>query len=156
MAQTLSHKIIGAHLLKGDPVPGNEVTLRVDQTLTQDSTGTMVYLQLDALEPDAIRTDLSIAYIDHNLMQAGYENADDHAFIKSVCKKYGIHYVKPGGGICHQVHLERFAKPGATLIGSDSHTPTAGGIGAIAIGAGGLDIALGMATGEYTLTMPKI
>lgn len=156
MAESLARKILADHLIKGEMIPGEEITIRVDQTLTQDSTGTMVYLQLDALEPEKIRTDLSIAYVDHNLMQAGFENADDHAFIKSVCKKYGIKYVKPGGGICHQVHLERFAKPGATLIGSDSHTPTAGGIGSIAIGAGGLDIALGMATGEYTLTMPRI
>lgn len=156
MEQTLAHKIIKAHLLKGELAPGSEITLRVDQTLTQDSTGTMVYLQLDALEPDKIRTDLSVAYVDHNLMQAGFENADDHAFIQSVCKKYGIKYVKPGGGICHQVHLERFAIPGTTLIGSDSHTPTAGGMGSLAIGAGGLDVALGMATGEYTLTMPRI
>ena len=156
MAETLARKILASHLLEGELIPGREITIRVDQTLTQDSTGTMVYLQLDALAPDAIRTDLSVAYIDHNLMQAGFENADDHAFIRSVCEKYGIRYVKPGGGICHQVHLEQFAKPGTTLIGSDSHTPTAGGAGAIAIGAGGLDIALGMATGEYTLTMPKI
>lgn len=156
MRETLAHKIIREHLLHGEMTPGTEITIRVDQTLTQDSTGTMVYLQLDALNPPAINTELSVAYIDHNLMQAGFENADDHAFIKSVAEKYGILYVKPGGGICHQVHLEEFAKPGKTLIGSDSHTPTAGGMGSIAIGAGGLDIALGMATGEYTLTMPKI
>lgn len=156
MRDTLAQKIIREHLIQGEMTPGNEITIKVDQTLTQDSTGTMVYLQLDALNPESIKTDLSVAYIDHNLMQAGFENADDHAFIKSVCKKYGIRYVKPGGGICHQVHLEEFAKPGITLIGSDSHTATAGGIGAIAIGAGGLDIALGMATGTYTLTMPKI
>ncbi len=156
MRETLAHKIIREHLLQGEMIPGSEVTIRVDQTLTQDSTGTMVYLQLDALNPPAIKTELSVAYIDHNLMQAGFENADDHAFIKSVAEKYGILYVKPGGGICHQVHLEQFAKPGKTLIGSDSHTPTAGGMASIAIGAGGLDIALGMATGEYTLTMPQI
>lgn len=156
MKQPLARKIIREHLVRGDMTPHTEVTIRLNQTLTQDSTGTMVYLQLAALDPPRLKTDFSVAYIDHNMLQAGFENADDHAFIQSVAKKYGITFVKPGGGICHQVHLERYARPGDTLIGSDSHTPTAGGIGCLAIGAGGLDVALGMATGEYTFTMPRI
>lgn len=156
MAKNLTQKILIDHLKNGNPIPGEEITIRVDQTLTQDSTGTMVYLQLAALPVDRIKTKLSVAYVDHNTLQTGFENADDHDFIKSACEAFGIQYVKPGGGICHQVHIERFSEPGMTLIGSDSHTPTSGGLGAIAIGAGGLDVAIGMATGEYTLKMPKV
>ena len=156
MPKTLAYKIIDSHLLKGDLKPVSEVCLKINQTLTQDSTGTMVYLQLEALDVDHLATDLSVAYIDHNILQAGFENADDHAFIQSAAEKYGLIFSKPGGGICHQVHLERFGKPGTTLIGSDSHTPTAGGLGALAIGAGGLDVAIGMAKGFYFLTLPKV
>lgn len=156
MGKSLAYKIIENNLLRGEVVPGQEVAVRVNQTLTQDSTGTMVYLQLLAMDPKEIKTDLSVAYIDHNMLQAGFENADDHEFIKSVAARYGIVYSKPGGGICHQVQLERFAKPGAILIGSDSHTPTCGGLGSLAIGAGGLDVAVGMAKGLYFLTVPKV
>ncbi|NLY08608.1 MAG: aconitate hydratase [Tissierellia bacterium] len=156
MQLPLFYKIIKSHLINGDLEPGKEITISINQTLTQDSTGTMVYLQLEALNPPSIKTDLSVAYIDHNMLQSGFENADDHAFIKSVANKRGIVFSKPGGGICHQVHLERFTKPGTTLIGSDSHTPTAGGVGAIAIGAGGLDVAVAMAKGYYHLILPEV
>lgn len=156
MKGTIVHKILKNHLLEGDLKIGNEIAIRLNQTLTQDSTGTMVYLQLETMGIKNIKTDLSVAYIDHNTLQAGFENADDHEFIKSSAGKYGLIFSKPGGGICHQVHLERFAKPGITLIGSDSHTPTAGGLGALAIGAGGLDVAVGMANGYYYLTVPKV
>ena len=156
MSKNLSVKIIESRLVEGNPRKGEEIAIKVNQTLTQDSTGTMVYLQLEAMGVDAIQTDLSVAYIDHNMLQAGFENADDHAFIQSVAAKYGIVFSKPGNGICHQLHLERFAKPGDVLIGSDSHTPTGGGMGMIAIGAGGLDVAVGMAKGTYHLKMPRI
>ncbi len=156
MGKTLTMRILEDHLLAGNLSQGEDITIRINQTLTQDSTGTMAYLQLDALAPVEVQTDLSVAYVDHNMLQAGFENADDHAFIASAAQKYGVLFSKPGGGICHQVHLERFAKPGITLIGSDSHTPTAGGIGALAIGAGGLDVAIGMAKGIYSLTCPKV
>ncbi|HZJ87011.1 MAG TPA: aconitate hydratase [Erysipelothrix sp.] len=156
MGKSLAYKILEKHLLHGELIPGQEVAIKIDQTLTQDSTGTMVYLQLEAMNIDEIKTDLSVAYIDHNTLQSGFENADDHAFIQSSALRHGVIFSKPGGGICHQVHLERFAKPGTTLIGSDSHTPTCGGIGAIAIGAGGLDVAIGMAQGIYFLTAPKV
>lgn len=156
MGKSLAYKILEKHLIHGTLTPGSEIAIKIDQTLTQDSTGTMVYLQLEAMKVDKIKTDLSVAYIDHNTLQSGFENADDHAFIQSSALKHGVIYSKPGGGICHQVHLERFAKPGTTLIGSDSHTPTCGGIGSIAIGAGGLDVAIGMAQGIYFLTMPKV
>lgn len=156
MGQTLTYKILADHLLKGDLTPGCEIAIRVNQTLTQDSTGTMVYLQLEAMGVDSIQTDRSVAYIDHNTLQSGFENADDHEFIRTCAAKYGIVYSKPGGGICHQLHLERFAKPGIVLIGSDSHTPTGGGVGAIAIGAGGLDVAVGIAKGYYYLMTPKV
>lgn len=149
-------KILAGNLLGGELSPGSEISIKVNQTLTQDSTGTMVYLQLEKMGAAKVKTDLSLAYIDHNMLQQGFENADDHEFIKSVAKRHNIVYSKPGGGICHQVHLERFAKPGIVLIGSDSHTPTCGGLGAIAIGAGGLDVAVGMAKGYYNLTVPKI
>ncbi len=156
MMKSLTYKILDDHLVEGVLEAGEEITIKIDQTLTQDSTGTMVYLQLEALNPDSIKTDKSVAYIDHNMLQTGFENADDHAFIKSVAAKRGVIYSKPGGGICHQVHLEQFTKPGITLIGSDSHTPTGGGMGAIAIGAGGLDVAVAMARGTYNLIVPKI
>lgn len=156
MHKNLATKIIESRLVSGEAKKGSEIALKVNQTLTQDSTGTMVYLQLEAMGVDAIQTDLSVAYIDHNMLQAGFENADDHAFIQSVAAKYGIVFSKPGNGICHQLHLERFAKPGDVLIGSDSHTPTGGGMGMLAIGAGGLDVAIGMARGTYHLKMPRI
>ena len=135
---------------------GKEIEIAVDSTLTQDSTGTMVYLQLEAMDVEKVKTKLSVAYVDHNMLQTGFENADDHLYIKTVAGKYGIHFSRPGNGICHQVQLERFAKPGWTLLGSDSHTPTAGGMGSLAIGAGGLDVAVAMARGIYSMTMPKV
>ncbi|MDR2156461.1 MAG: aconitate hydratase [Clostridiales Family XIII bacterium] len=153
---TLAYKILGTHLLGGKLAPGNEITIKIDQTLTQDSTGTMVYLQLEAMDADRVQTELSVAYIDHNTLQTGYENADDHAFIESVAKRRGIRFSKPGGGICHQLHLENYGVPGKTLLGSDSHTPTGGGLGMIAIGAGGLDVAVAMAKGVYSLTVPNV
>ena len=156
MGKTLAYKILENHLLAGELVPGEEITIRIDQTLTQDSTGTMVYLQLEAMEVDRIKTELSVAYIDHNTLQTGFENADDHAFIESVAKRHGVLFSKPGNGICHQLHLENYGKPGKTLLGSDSHTPTGGGMGMIAIGAGGLDVAVAMAKGTYTLKCPKV
>lgn len=156
MGKALTYKIIEKNRITGALEPDGEVTVKVNQTLTQDSTGTMVYLQMEAMHIQKIRTELSVAYIDHNTLQAGFENADDHAFIKSAAAKYGIIYSKPGNGICHQLHLERFGKPGSILIGSDSHTPTGGGLGMLAIGAGGLDVAVAMANGTYTFRMPKI
>lgn len=156
MKGTITEKILRKNLISGELIPGEEIAVRVNQTLTQDSTGTMVYLQLEGINPKRIRTDLSVAYIDHNTLQSGFENADDHEFIRGCAEKYGIIFSKAGGGICHQVHLERFARPGALLIGSDSHTPTAGGIGSLAIGAGGLDVAVALAKGHYFLTVPKI
>ncbi|MCS5422517.1 MULTISPECIES: aconitate hydratase [Psychrilyobacter] len=156
MGKSLTYKILENNLISGELKPGSEITVKVNQTLTQDSTGTMVYLQLEAMNIKDIKTDLSVAYIDHNTLQAGFENADDHEFIKSAAAKYGIIYSKPGNGICHQLHLERFGKPGTILLGSDSHTPTAGGLGMIGIGAGGLDVAAAMATGTYTLKVPKV
>lgn len=156
MKGTIVYKILKDHLLEGNLEVGKEIAIKLNQTLTQDSTGTMVYLQLEAMDVKGIKTDLSVAYIDHNTIQAGFENADDHEFIRTSAGKYGLVFSKPGGGICHQVQLERFAKPGATLIGSDSHTPTAGGLGALAIGAGGLDVAVGMANGYYYITVPKV
>ena len=156
MGKTLAYKILENHLLKGSLIPGTEITIKMDQTLTQDSTGTMVYLQLEAMNVDHIKTELSVAYIDHNMLQSGFESADDHAFIQSVAKRHGVLYSKPGNGICHQLHLENYGIPGKTLLGSDSHTPTGGGLGMIAIGAGGLDVAMAMAAGTYTLTVPKV
>lgn len=156
MGNTLAYKILGNHLLDGTMTPGTEITIKMDQTLTQDSTGTMVYLQLEAMDVDKIKTELSVAYIDHNTLQTGFENADDHAFIKSVAQRHGVLFSKPGNGICHQLHLENYGKPGKTLLGSDSHTPTGGGLGMIAIGAGGLDVAMAMAKGTYSLTVPKV
>lgn len=156
MVLNLTQKIIKKHLISGTMKRGHDLEISIDSTLTQDSTGTMVYLQLEAMEIDKIKTKLSVAYIDHNMLQTGFENADDHIFIKTAAGKYGIHFSRPGNGICHQVQLERFAKPGWTLLGSDSHTPTAGGIGSLAIGAGGLDVAVAMATGAYRMQMPRI
>ncbi len=156
MGLTIAQKIIRSHLIEGDLTVGSEVALRIDQTLTQDATGTMAYLEFEAMGIDRVRTELSVAYIDHNTLQSGFENADDHRFIQSVAKKHGIYFSRPGNGICHQVHLERFGIPGKTLIGSDSHTPTAGGIGMLAFGAGGLDVAVAMGGGAYYITMPKM
>ncbi len=156
MGLTVAEKIIKAHLVAGEMIKGNEIGLRIDQTLTQDATGTMAYLEFEAMGIPRVKTELSVAYIDHNTLQTGFENADDHRFIGSVAKKRGLRFSRPGNGICHQVHLERFGKPGKTLIGSDSHTPTGGGIGMIAIGAGGLDVAVAMGGGTYYITMPKI
>jgi aconitate hydratase len=156
MKKSLSTKLFEQNLLKGELRAGKEIQLKVNQTLTQDTTGTMAYLQFLAMDVERVQTDLSVAYIDHNMLQTGFENADDHAFIQSVAQKHGIIFSKPGAGICHQVHLERFAKPGTILLGSDSHTPTAGGLGAIAIGMGGLDVAVAMATGRTTIVMPSI
>ncbi len=156
MGLTVAQKLIQSHLVSGDMTPGSEIGLRIDQTLTQDATGTMAYLEFEAMGIERVRTELSVAYIDHNTLQTGFENADDHRFIQSVAKKRGIRFSRPGNGICHQVHLERFGKPGKTLIGSDSHTPTGGGIGMLAMGAGGLDVAVAMGGGTYYITMPKI
>lgn len=156
MGLTLTEKILKAHLVDGEFVKGQEIGIRIDQTLTQDATGTMAYLEYEAMGVPRVKTEKSVAYIDHNTLQSGFENADDHRFIGSVCKKHGIYFSRPGNGICHQVHLERFGIPGKTLIGSDSHTPTGGGIGMIAIGAGGLDVAVAMGGGAYYITYPKI
>ena len=156
MGLTLAEKIISSHLVTGEMKAGGEVGIRIDQTLTQDSTGTMAYLQFEAMGVDQVKTRRSVAYIDHNMLQSGPENADDHLYIQTVAKKHGIYFSKPGNGICHQVHLERFSVPGETLLGSDSHTPTCGGMGMLAIGAGGLDVAVAMAGGEYNIPMPKI
>ncbi len=156
MGLTVAQKLIQSHLRSGDMTVGSEVGLKIDQTLTQDATGTMAYLEFEAMGVERVRTELSVAYIDHNTLQTGFENADDHRFIQSVAKKRGIRFSRPGNGICHQVHLERFGKPGKTLIGSDSHTPTGGGIGMLAMGAGGLDVAVAMGGGTYYITMPKI
>ena len=156
MGYTIAQKIIKEHLVCGEMTVGKEIGLKIDQTLTQDATGTMAYLQFEAMGIDRVKTELSVAYIDHNTLQAGFENADDHRYIQTVTKKHGIRFSRPGNGICHQVHLERFSKPGKTLIGSDSHTPTAGGIGMLAMGAGGLDVAVAMGGGTYYITMPKM
>jgi len=156
MGDTLAIKILKDHLLKGTIEPGSAITIKIDQTLTQDSTGTMTYLQLEAMDAGKAKTDISIAYVDHNTLQTGFENADDHAFIRSVAARHGIIFSKPGGGICHQLQLENHGVPGKTLLGSDSHTPTCGGLGMIAIGAGGLDVAVAMAQGSYDMTVPKV
>lgn len=156
MGLTIAQKIIKAHMLSGDMTVGSEVALKIDQTLTQDATGTMAYLEFETMGLERVKTERSVAYIDHNTLQSGFENADDHRYIQSVAKKHGIYFSRPGNGICHQVHLERFGKPGKTLIGSDSHTPTGGGIGMLAMGAGGLDVAVAMGGGAYYITMPKM
>ena len=156
MGMTIAQKIIRDHLVSGDMTPGSEIALRIDQTLTQDATGTMAYLEFETMGIERVRTELSVAYIDHNTLQCGFENADDHRYIQTVAKKHGIRFSRPGNGICHQVHLERFGVPGKTLIGSDSHTPTGGGIGMLAFGAGGMDVAVAMGGGAYYITMPKM
>ncbi len=156
MGYTLAQKLIKAHLLDGEMTPGSEIGLKIDQTLTQDATGTMAYLEFEAMGVPRVKTERSVAYIDHNTLQTGFENADDHRYIQSVCKKHGLYFSRPGNGICHQVHLERFGIPGKTLIGSDSHTPTGGGLGMLAFGAGGLDVAVAMGGGPYYITMPKM
>jgi aconitate hydratase len=156
MGYTIAQKIIKEHLVCGEMTVGNDIGLKIDQTLTQDATGTMAYIEYEAMGIPRVKTEKSVAYIDHNTLQTGFENADDHRFIQSVCKKHGIYFSRPGNGICHQVHLERFGKPGKTLIGSDSHTPTGGGIGMLALGAGGLDVAVAMGGGAYYITMPKM
>ena len=156
MGLTLAQKIIKEHLISGEMTVGNEIAIRIDQTLTQDATGTMAYLEFETMGVPRVKTELSVAYIDHNTLQSGFENADDHRFIQSMAKKHGLYFSRPGNGICHQVHLERFGKPGKTLIGSDSHTPTGGGIGMLAMGAGGLDVAVAMGGGAYYITMPKM
>ncbi len=156
MGKTIAQKIIAAHLVHGDMTPGSEVALKIDQTLTQDATGTMAYLEFETMGIPRVRTERSVAYVDHNTLQSGFENADDHRYLQTVTKKHGIWFSRPGNGICHQVHLERFGKPGKTLIGSDSHTPTGGGIGMLAFGAGGLDVAVAMGGGAYYITMPKM
>ena len=156
MGMTIAQKIIAAHLVSGDMKPGSEVALRIDQTLTQDATGTMAYLEFETMGIPRVKTELSIAYVDHNTLQCGFENGDDHRYLQTVAAKHGVYFSRPGNGICHQVHLERFGKPGKTLIGSDSHTPTGGGIGMLALGAGGLDVAVAMGGGAYYITMPKM
>ncbi len=156
MGLNLAQKIIKEHLVSGEMVSGNEISIRIDQTLTQDSTGTMAYLQFEAIGIPRVKTKKSVAYIDHNTLQAGFENADDHKYIQTVTSKHGVYFSRPGNGICHQVQLERFGVPGMTLLGSDSHTPTGGGIGMLAIGAGGLDVAVAMGGGPYYITMPKV
>ena len=156
MGYTIAQKIIKSHLVSGEMKPGQEISLKIDQTLTQDATGTMAYLEFETMGLKRVKTEKSVAYIDHNTLQSGFENADDHRYIQSVASKHGIYFSRPGNGICHQVHLERFGKPGKTLIGSDSHTPTGGGIGMLAMGAGGLDVAVAMGGGAYFITMPKM
>ena len=156
MGKTIAQKIIAAHLVSGDMTPGTEVALKIDQTLTQDATGTMAYLEFETMGIPRVKTEFSIAYVDHNTLQCGFENADDHRYLQTVAAKHGVHFSRPGNGICHQVHLERFGKPGKTLIGSDSHTPTGGGIGMLSFGAGGMDVAVAMGGGAYYITMPKM
>jgi len=156
MGKTIAQKIIASHLVSGDMKPGSEIALKIDQTLTQDATGTMAYLEFETMGIPRVRTELSVAYVDHNTLQSGFENADDHRYLQSVAAKHGVLFSRPGNGICHQVHLERFGAPGKTLIGSDSHTPTGGGIGMLAFGAGGLDVAVAMGGGAYYITMPKM
>jgi aconitate hydratase len=156
MKKSITNKILDEHIIEGTPKPGEEVGIRIDQTLTQDATGTMAYLQFEAMNVPQVKTELSVSYVDHNTVQQGFENADDHKYLQTIAAKYGIIYSRAGNGICHQVHLERFGRPGKTLLGSDSHTPTGGGIGMIAIGAGGLDVAVAMAGGPFYLTYPKV
>ena len=156
MAKNIVEKILAAHLVEGELTPGAEIAIRIDQTLTQDATGTMAYLQFESMGLERVKADVAVSYVDHNTIQVGYENADDHAYLKSVAKRYGIIFSRPGNGICHQLHLERFGKPGATLLGSDSHTPTGGGIGMVAIGAGGIDVAVAMGGGAFNLVCPRV
>ena len=156
MPYTLAQKLISSHLVSGEMVAGTQIGLKIDQTLTQDATGTMAYLALEAMNVDRVRTELSVAYVDHNTLQCGFENADDHRYLQTVARKYGVRFSRPGNGICHQGHWERYAKPGKTLIGSDSHTPTAGALGMLAMGAGGMDVAVAMAGGAYYIDMPRL
>lgn len=156
MGKSVAEKIIAEHLVSGKPVAGEQIALKIDQTLTQDATGTMAYLQFEAMGISRVKTSLSVSYVDHNTLQSGFENADDHLYLQTVAAKHGVYFSRPGNGICHQVHLERFGRPGQTLLGSDSHTPTGGGLGMLAIGAGGLDVAVAMAGGAFYLTMPEI
>ncbi|MGZ6223661.1 MAG: aconitase family protein, partial [Syntrophales bacterium] len=156
MGKTITEKIIEAHVVSGRFVPGTEIGIKIDQTLTQDATGTMAYLEFESMQVPRVRTELSISYIDHNTIQSGFENSDDHRYLQTVAQKYGIYLSRAGNGICHQVHFERFGKPGKTLLGSDSHTPTGGALGMLAIGAGGLDVALAMAGEPFYFTYPKI
>ena len=156
MGLTIAQKIIKSHLVEGDMTPGSEIAVHIDRTLTQDATGTMAYIEFESMGLDRVKTELSVAYVDHNTLQAGFENADDHEYLRTVAAKYGVYYSRPGNGVCHQVNLERFGVPGKTLVGSDSHTPTAGGIGMLAFGAGGLDVAVAMGGGAYYITMPKM
>ena len=156
IAQNIVEKILSAHRVSGEMIPGEEIAIRIDQTLTQDATGTMAYLQFESMGLDRVKAGLAVSYVDHNTIQVGFENADDHAYLRSVAQRYGVIFSRPGNGICHQLHLERFGKPGATLLGSDSHTPTGGGIGMIAIGAGGIDVAVAMGGGPFYLTCPKV
>jgi aconitate hydratase len=152
----LTQKLISSHLVAGTMEPGEEIALSIDQTLTQDATGTMAYLEFEAMEIHRVKTKLSVSYVDHNTLQAGFENADDHRFLQTMASKYGVYFSKPGNGICHQVHLERFAVPSQTLLGSDSHTPNAGALGMLAIGAGGLNVAMAMAGEPFWMVMPKV
>ena len=154
--QGIIEKIITSHLISGVWQPGSDIEIRIDQTLTQDATGTMAFLQYEAMGAESVKTELSVSYVDHNTVQSGFENADDHAYLQSAAARFGVKFSRPGNGICHQVHLERFGKPGRTLLGSDSHTPTGGGIGMLAIGAGGLDVALAMAGQPFALQCPRI
>lgn len=156
MGKNVAQKIISRHLVSGEAVPSQPIAIKIDQTLTQDATGTMAYLQFEAMGIPRVKTKLSVSYVDHNTLQTGFENADDHLYLQTVAAKHGIYFSRPGNGICHQVHLERFGVPGETLLGSDSHTPTAGGLGMLAIGAGGLDVAVAMAGGAFHLTMPEV
>src|SRR5574341_1488515 len=156
MKRNLVQKIIEAHLVEGEMKAGREVAIKIDQTLTQDATGTMAYLQFEAMGIPKVRTKLSVSYVDHNMLQTGFENADDHRFLQTIAARYGIYFSRPGNGICHQVHLERFSSPGDVLLGADSHTVTSGGAGMLAIGSGGLDVAVAMAGGPYYLPAPKV
>src|SRR5512140_1942495 len=156
MAENIVYKILKAHLLEGALTPGTEIAIKIDQTLTQDATGTMAYLQFEAMDVPRVKTESSVSYVDHNTLQDGFENAAVHRYLMTVAAKYGAYYSKAGNGICHQVHLERFGRPGRTLLGADSHTPTGGGIGMIAIGAGGLDVAVAMGGGPFYLACPKV
>ena len=156
MGKNIVQKIIENHVVDGTMRPGGTIGLRIDQTLTQDATGTMAYLQFEAMQKEKVATELSVSYVDHNTLQDGYENADDHNYLRTVAKKFGIVFSRPGNGICHQVHLERFGVPGKTLLGSDSHTPTGGGLGMLAIGAGGIDVAAAMAGYPFYCSVPKV
>ena len=157
MGKNVTQKVLESHLVSGESAPGKEINIRIDQTITQDATGTMSYLQFEAMDVPKVKTKLSVSYVDHNTLQyGGFENADDHRFLQTLASKYGIYFSRPGNGICHQVHLERFGAPGQTLLGSDSHTPTSGGLGMLAIGAGGLDVAVAMGGGPFSLTYPKV